>query len=90
MNKNNIASINEILQSFKKGELIILVDDEDRENEGDLIIAADVLTPDHINFMIKEGRGLVCAPISREVAKRISLNLMDGVSMNLIHNIQLL
>ena len=83
MNKNNIASINEILQSFKKGELIILVDDEDRENEGDLIIAADVLTPDHINFMIKEGRGLVCAPISREVAKRISLNLMDGVSNEL-------
>ena len=83
MNKSNISSINEILKSFKKGELIILVDDEDRENEGDLIIAADVLTPEHINFMIKEGRGLVCAPISREVAKRISLNLMDGVSNEL-------
>tara|TARA_Y100000590_G_scaffold48652_1_gene51529 strand:+ start:563 stop:1783 length:1221 start_codon:yes stop_codon:yes gene_type:complete len=83
MNKNNISSITEIIKSFKDGELIILVDDEDRENEGDLIIAADVLTPEHINFMIKEGRGLVCAPISREVAKRISLNLMDGVSNEL-------
>ncbi len=83
MAKNKLATIDEIIESFKLGELIILVDDEDRENEGDLIVAADVLTPEHINFMIKEGRGLVCAPISRDVANNISLNLMDGVSNEL-------
>ena len=83
MTENKLATIDEIIESFKLGELIILVDDEDRENEGDLIVAADVLNPEHINFMIKEGRGLVCAPISREVAKNISLNLMDGVSNEL-------
>ena len=83
MTKNKLATIDEIIESFKVGELIILVDDEDRENEGDLIVAADVLTPEHINFMIKEGRGLVCAPISRDVANNISLNLMDGVSNEL-------
>ena len=80
MSKHSISNIKEIIKSFKEGEMVILVDDEDRENEGDLIVAADKLQPDHINFMIKEGRGLVCAPISKEIAKRISLNLMDGVS----------
>ena len=75
-----ISDIKDIINSFAKGEIIILIDDEDRENEGDLIIAADKLLPEHINFMIKEGRGLVCAPISQSIADRISLNLMDGVS----------
>ena len=54
MTENKLATIDEIIESFKLGELIILVDDEDRENEGDLIVAADVLNPEHINFMIKE------------------------------------
>ena len=75
-----ISDIKEIIQAFSNGEMVILIDDEDRENEGDLIVAADKLTPEHINFMIKEGRGLVCAPISHKIAERISLNLMDGVS----------
>ena len=75
-----ISDIKEIIHAFSSGEMVILIDDEDRENEGDLIVAADKLTPEHINFMIKEGRGLVCAPISHNIAERISLNLMDGVS----------
>ena len=63
-----ISEIKDIIDSFAEGEIIILIDDEDRENEGDLIIAADKLMPEHINFMIKEGRGLVCAPISQSIA----------------------
>ncbi len=75
-----ISDITEIIKAFANGEMVILIDDEDRENEGDLIVSAEKLTPDHINFMIKEGRGLVCAPISQSIAERLSLNLMDGVS----------
>jgi len=75
-----ISDIKEIIKAFSNGEMVILIDDEDRENEGDLIVSAEKLTPDHINFMIKEGRGLVCAPISNSIAERLSLNLMDGVS----------
>ena len=74
------SDIETIIESFGKGEMIILIDDEDRENEGDLVVAADHLSPEHINFMIKEGRGLVCAPISKDIAKKISLQLMDGVT----------
>ena len=71
-----ISSIEEIIDSFSNGEMVILIDDESRENEGDLIISADKLTPEHINFMIKEGRGLVCAPLSRKIADKIKLNLL--------------
>jgi len=75
-----ISNTHDIIESFSKGNMVILVDDESRENEGDLIMSADNLTPEHINFMIKEGRGLVCAPISKKIADKIKLNLMDGVS----------
>ena len=60
--------------------MIILVDDEDRENEGDLIISAEHLTSEHINFMITYGKGLVCAPISSDIAKKLKLPLMQGVN----------
>ena len=64
-----ISEVKDIINSFKNGDMIILVDDEDRENEGDLIISAEHLTADHINFMITFGKGLVCAPISSTIAK---------------------
>ena len=63
-----ISDLKDIINSFKSGDMIILVDDEDRENEGDLIISAEHLTSDHINFMITFGKGLVCAPISSTIA----------------------
>ena len=75
-----ISSIKDIVNSFKNGEMIILVDDEDRENEGDLIISAEYLTADHINFMITFAKGLVCAPISSDIAKKLKLPLMQGVN----------
>ena len=75
-----ISDIKEIINLFSKGEMIILVDDEERENEGDLVISSKYLTADHINFMITYGKGLVCAPISSTVAKKLKLPLMEGVN----------
>lgn len=69
-------TIEEAIKDLKKGKVIIVVDDEDRENEGDFIAVADKVTPETINFMIKEGRGLVCAPISEERAKELNLPQM--------------
>ena len=69
-------SVEEIIQDLKRGKFIILIDDENRENEGDLIIASDFVTPKAINFMTKEARGLVCVSLSAEQVKQLSLPLM--------------
>ncbi len=66
-------TIEETLQDLREGKLVIVVDDEDRENEGDLIMAADKVTPEAINFLALHGRGLICAPISKEIADRMEL-----------------
>lgn len=71
-----LDSIEDALQSIKKGEIIIVVDDEDRENEGDFICAAESITPDMINFMATHGRGLICTPIESIRAKELGLELM--------------
>jgi 3,4-dihydroxy 2-butanone 4-phosphate synthase/GTP cyclohydrolase II len=76
MLENSIHSIMEGVEDIRKGKLVIVVDDEDRENEGDFITAARNVTPEIINFMSREGRGLICAPISEELADRLQLNLM--------------
>ncbi|HSV20726.1 MAG TPA: bifunctional 3,4-dihydroxy-2-butanone-4-phosphate synthase/GTP cyclohydrolase II [Casimicrobiaceae bacterium] len=68
-----LAPITDIIADFKAGRMVVLVDDEDRENEGDLIFAADFVTPDKINFLAKNGRGLVCMPITVEHAERLRL-----------------
>ena len=72
----NFNSIEEALEQYKNGKMIIVVDDEDRENEGDFVIAGDLATAEDINFMAKEGRGLVCVPVSRDIANRLSLTPM--------------
>ena len=74
-----ISDIEVIIEKFKTGEMVILVDDEDRENEGDLIVSSQYLTPEHINFMITYAKGLVCAPIAKDVAKKLKLSLMQGI-----------
>jgi 3,4-dihydroxy 2-butanone 4-phosphate synthase/GTP cyclohydrolase II len=71
-----IASIEEIVDELRKGNIVVLVDDEDRENEGDLIFAADFVTPEKINFLAKHGRGLICMPITAEHAQRLRLTPM--------------
>ncbi|QQE78408.1 3,4-dihydroxy-2-butanone-4-phosphate synthase [Alicyclobacillus sp. SO9] len=69
-------SIERALEVLRQGKLIIVSDDEGRENEGDLVCVADLVTPKNINFMITEGRGLVCMPISSAIAKRLELPFM--------------
>jgi 3,4-dihydroxy 2-butanone 4-phosphate synthase / GTP cyclohydrolase II len=71
-----LNTIEEAIQDIKQGKLVIVVDDEDRENEGDFITAAKSVTPSIINFMAKEGRGLICAPIVESKAKALGLELM--------------
>src|SRR5213082_288398 len=68
-----ISPITEIVAEIRAGRIVILVDDEDRENEGDLVFAAEFVSPDKINFLAKHGRGLVCMPITEEHAARLGL-----------------
>jgi len=77
---SHIAGIEEALDAFRKGQMIIVVDDEDRENEGDLTIAAEKVTPEAINFMAKHGRGLVCLSMTPERLDELEVPLM--VSQN--------
>jgi len=70
------VSIDSAIKSFKNGQMLIVVDDEDRENEGDFIIAAEKAKPADINFMMKEGRGLICMAIPSEYSKRLQLSPM--------------
>ena len=71
-----LNTIAEAIEDIKKGKLVIVVDDEDRENEGDFLTAARNATPELINFMATHGRGLICAPISEQRCKELELNLM--------------
>ncbi len=68
-----LNTIEEALEDFQRGEFVIVVDDEDRENEGDFIIAAEKVTPEKINFMMRYGRGVLCAPITEERAAELEL-----------------
>ncbi|MCH8284603.1 MAG: 3,4-dihydroxy-2-butanone-4-phosphate synthase, partial [Chloroflexi bacterium] len=72
----SIATIEEALQDLRDGKFIILVDDEDRENEGDLIIAAEKVTPEAINFMATYGRGLICMPMTGERLDDLRIPMM--------------
>ncbi len=72
----NTNSVEEILEDLSKGKLVIIVDDEDRENEGDLIMLASHVRPEDINFMVKYGRGLVCLTLTRERCRQLDLPLM--------------
>ena len=70
------SSVEDLIADIRLGRLVIIVDDEDRENEGDLVCAAAKITPEAINFMATHGRGLICAPITQEAAERLGLPLM--------------
>src|SRR4029078_8140591 len=71
-----LDSIESAIEDIKQGKLVIVVDDEDRENEGDFIVAADKVTPEVINFMSKYGRGLICAALPEERCDELGLELM--------------
>lgn len=70
------STVEEAIQDIKDGKMVIVADDESRENEGDLVCAAEKVTPEIINFMIKEGRGLICVPLTQERAKELRLTQM--------------
>ncbi len=73
MNNSVLSTIDEALRDFKEGKFVIVVDDEDRENEGDFITAAELITPEKINFMLKNGRGVLCAPITLDRCRELNL-----------------
>lgn len=73
MTDYHLNTIDEAIADFKEGKFLIVVDDEDRENEGDFIIAAEKITPEKVNFMLKEGRGVLCAPITMQRCAELDL-----------------
>jgi len=76
VDKNIFNTVDEAVNEIKNGNIIIVVDDEDRENEGDLVMAAQFATPEKVNFIIKEARGLLCAPLTEEKACKLDLPIM--------------
>ena len=80
--EKSIARVIEAIETIRKGGMVIMVDDEQRENEGDIVFAAEHVTAEKINFMAKEARGLICLPMAPEFIKRLKLPLMDDVSKN--------
>ena len=80
MDKIKLNTIEEAIEDFRKGEIVIVVDDEDRENEGDMIVAAELITPEKVNFMLKHARGVLCAPIT--ISRCDELDLPRQVSNN--------
>lgn len=83
MSNIDFTKIEEALEDFRQGKFVIVVDDEDRENEGDFIIAAEKITPEKVNFMLREGRGVLCAPITISRARQLELphQVEDNTSM---------
>src|SRR4030066_2364042 len=87
MSNYKLNTIEEAVEDISEGKLLIVVDDEDRENEGDFICAAELITPDIVNFMAKHGRGLICAALPEERCEELDLNLMVGNNTS-IHETQ--
>ncbi|MEO7345085.1 MAG: 3,4-dihydroxy-2-butanone-4-phosphate synthase, partial [Methylotenera sp.] len=73
MTNNVISSAKEIIDEIKLGRMVVLVDDENRENEGDLVLAAEFATAEHINFMAKFGRGLICLTLTETRCRQLNL-----------------
>jgi len=76
--ESRLATVEQAIEAIRDGRMIIIVDDEDRENEGDLMVAAEKVTPKVINFMSRYGRGLICLPLTRQRAEELHLPLMVG------------
>ena len=81
--KFKMNTIEEALDDFREGRFVIVVDDEDRENEGDFIMAAEKITPEHVNFMLKNGRGVLCVPMTEDRCRELNLDMQvhDNTSL---------
>jgi len=82
MNTASFCSIDEALEELRSGRMIILVDDEHRENEGDLVMAAECVTPQAVNFIIRQACGRLCVPMSRAIAEQLGLELLPGLELD--------
>jgi 3,4-dihydroxy 2-butanone 4-phosphate synthase/GTP cyclohydrolase II len=85
MKNKHLALIEEALEDLREGRLVILVDDESRENEGDLVVSAEKITPETINFMLKHARGIVCLALTEADTERLALPLMMKRNVNATH-----
>ena len=83
MSDFKLNTIEEAIEDIKKGKILIVVDDEDRENEGDFICSAELVTPEIVNFMAKHGRGLICVALPEERCEELDLDLMVGTNTSL-------
>ena len=81
--ETKLNTINEAIGDISEGRIVIVVDDEDRENEGDFICAAELITPEIVNFMATHGRGLICVPLPEERCEELELNMMVGHNTSL-------
>lgn len=79
-----LNTIEEALEDFKAGKMLIVVDDEDRENEGDFVCAAEKITPEMVNFMVHNGRGVLCTPLTADRCKELEVNMMVGDNTSLL------
>ncbi len=79
-----LSTIEEAIEDFRNGKMIIVVDDEDRENEGDFVMAAEKVTPEAVNFMLKHGRGVLCTPLSEERCAELQLGMMESNNTSLL------
>src|SRR6186997_600782 len=78
----DFSSIDEALEELRAGRMIVLVDDEHRENEGDLVMAAEAITPQAVNFIIRHACGRLCVPMSKAVADQLGLELLPGLQLD--------
>ena len=83
MDNIKLNTIDEAIEDIRNGRFIIVVDDEDRENEGDFVAAAEKVTPEMVNFMATEGRGLICVPLTEERCEELELEMMVGRNTSL-------
>src|SRR5512147_1255070 len=81
--EKGLNTVEEAIADIKNGKIIIVIDDEDRENEGDFICSAELITPEIVNFMAKHGRGLICAALTEERCEELELDLMVGTNTSL-------
>ena len=79
-----LNTVEEAVEDFRQGKVVIVVDDEDRENEGDFIVAAELVTPEVVNFMLHEGRGVLCAPLSEKRCDELGLQMMEQNNTSLL------
>ena len=84
MEQRKLNTVEEVLEDFRQGKVVIVVDDEDRENEGDFIVAAEKITPEIVNFMLHNGRGVLCAPLTEDRCRELDLDMMVGNNTSLL------